>query len=469
MTTTRAAIYTRISADQTGEGLGVQRQLEDCTALAERLGWEVVAHHDDNDISAYNGKTRPGFEALLDSMKTGQVDALICWHPDRLYRSVRDLERLIEIADAARVQIRTVNGGDLDLSNSSGRMLARILGSVARQESEHKAERQRRANMQKAEAGTWQTSNRCFGYTMTGEPLEPEATAYRTAVADVLAGKSIRKVAMEWNAKGLQTTLAGTTQKRNGKEYLVPGTWNSPRVRRLLVRPRYAGLKVHRGKVVGNGDWTPLIDEDTHRGLVAYLSDPARVKCTSFERKYVGSGVYVCGKCGGKMKAARPGGRTTPAYVCRDHSHVLRSGEPVDALVSAVVVRRLSQPDAHLLLDSTRADIPQLHMDRNALQARLDDLADVFAEGGIDASQLRRGTSSLRGKLAGIDAQLADAVRTDPVAGLIADRDLLQERWEATSPAIKGQIIEALMTVTILPCPKGQRVFDPQYVRIDWR
>ncbi len=148
---------------------------------------------------------------------------------------MKDLERLIDIADVARTQIRTVNGGDLDLSNSSGRMVARILGSVARQESEHKGERQRRANIQRAERGECQTVNRPFGYTVTlaiprvrpqtSEPLEPEATAFRTAVADVLAGKSIRKVAAEWNAAGLQTTLAGTKQKRHGKEYLVPGTW----------------------------------------------------------------------------------------------------------------------------------------------------------------------------------------------------------------------------------------------------
>jgi hypothetical protein len=238
---------------------------------------------------------------------------------------MKDLERLIDIADAARIQIRTVNGGDLDMSNSSGRMLARILGSVARQESEHKGERQRAANVQRAAVGKCQTANRPFGYTVipairglrpqASEPLEPEATAFRTAVTDVLAGKSIRAVAAEWNAKGLKTTLAGTTQKRNGKEYLVPGTWNSPRVRRLLMNPRYAGLKVHQGKVVGKGEWTPLIDEDTYHGLVAFLSDKSRIKCTSFVRKYLGSGAYICGRCGGPMRAAVPGGQ-------EQHTHI---------------------------------------------------------------------------------------------------------------------------------------------------
>src|SRR6478752_7626054 len=333
MTAVRCAIYVRISQDTNGERLGVTRQLEDCLALAAELGWQVAARYDDNDLSAFDGRYRPGFEALLDAMKTGQVDALICWHVDRLYRSMRDLERLIEIADAARVQIRTVQGGNLDLSTSTGRMVARILGSVARAEGEHKGERQRRANVQKAAAGKWQTANRTFGYTMSGEPLEPEAAAFRTAVADVLTGKSIRAVAAEWNAAGLKTTLAGTTQKRDGKEHLVAGTWNSPRVRRLLINPRYAGLKVHRSKVIGKGDWTALIDEDRHRGLVAYLSDPSRIKNTSFERKYIGVGVYLCGRCGGPMKTGQPHkGRRTRYYVCREHLHLVRVAQPVDDL-----------------------------------------------------------------------------------------------------------------------------------------
>jgi len=66
------------------------------------------------------------------------------------------------------VQIKTVQGGDLDLSTSAGRMLTRILGSVARQESEHASERRKRAYVQKAQEGRWQTVNRAFGYPMTG-------------------------------------------------------------------------------------------------------------------------------------------------------------------------------------------------------------------------------------------------------------------------------------------------------------
>jgi cytochrome P450 len=105
----RAAVYTRISEDATGQRAGVTRQLEDCEALADRLGWEVTHRYSDDDLSAHSGLTRPGFEALLKAMSGSEFGAVICWHPDRLIRSMNDLERLVDIANGRQVQLRTVN------------------------------------------------------------------------------------------------------------------------------------------------------------------------------------------------------------------------------------------------------------------------------------------------------------------------------------------------------------------------
>src|SRR6202789_872731 len=105
----RAAVYTRISQDATGQRAGVTRQLEDCVALADRLGWEGTHRYDDDDLSASAGLSRPGFEALLKAMADSEVGAVICWHPDRLFRSVNDVQRLVAIANDRRVQLRPVN------------------------------------------------------------------------------------------------------------------------------------------------------------------------------------------------------------------------------------------------------------------------------------------------------------------------------------------------------------------------
>jgi site-specific DNA recombinase len=451
----RAAIYTRISLDQTGQGLGVGRQLEDCEALAKRHDWTITKHFDDNDISAYSGKTRPGFEAMLQAMKAGDFGALICWHTDRLYRNMADLERVIELADANRIEIRTVQGGTLDLSTSAGRMVARILGSVARQESEHTSERRKRANAQKAASGQWSAARRPFGYTITGETVEHEAAAIATAVADVLAGKSIRAVTREWNAAGLVT--AG-----RGKQ------WTSPMMRRVLTRPRYAGLVVHQGKVVGPGNWPAIIDEDTHRGLVAYLNDPSRVTKLGFERKYQGSGTYRCGVCGEPLVAFSPSGGKVRAYVCR-HRHVRRQGEALDAYVGLVVLGLLSKPEyIGRVIRNADVDVARLHSQKLALQARMDELAALFAEGSINATQLKRGTAKLSGAVGELDAELAGSAQSNPLAGFagITGRDQLEQRWREASADIRGNIIDQLMTVTVNRSPRGLRRFDTDYIDI---
>jgi len=444
----RAAVYTRISNDPKLQGLGVARQLDDCRALAGRLGWEVVAEFDDNDVSAFSGRRRPGFEAMLKAMAGGEFGALLCWHTDRLYRSMRDLERLIDIAESNRVQIRTVQGGDLDLSTSAGRMVARILGSVARQESEHTAERRKRANAQKAAAGAWVSANRCFGYTQDGKLLEPEASMVRQAVADVLAGKSLRQIAREWNTTGV-------TGSRGHK-------FTGTNIRRMLINPRYAAINLRNGIEVGPGDWEPILDVDTHRGLVAFVSDPSRVLCTSFEKKYVGSGLYLCGVCGGRMRHAVPGGKQPGGrrYECRDNQCVVRIGEPLDNLVEALVVEWFSQPRtrkrlAALLNGGNDVDVKALRAKRDAMQARMDELARMFTAGDIDGSQLRSGTAEFKAQIAGIDEVLGSVSRSSPAAGMLAADDPAAY-WLDCSPDIRGKIIDDVLIVRVLPAPRGR-------------
>ena len=430
----RACIYTRISDDHTGEGLGVQRQLDDCLALAERLGWEVVARFDDNDISAYNGKTRPGFEAMLDAMKTGEFGALICWHPDRLYRSHEGLgaphrdrrRRARAAAHCQRRRPRPVHVGRPDAGPHSR------VASPARSPSTRGSASA--ANVQRRAAGKWvRTGLRKFGYTHDGEPIEPEASALRQAADDVLAGKSLRGIAIDWNERGLTTTRGNA--------------FTSLQLRRTLINPLYAGLVTHQDKVVGPGDWHPIIDEDTHRGLVAYLSDPSRRPVVSFERRHMLSGVAMCGICGeraardvsrrqGPTDDIRVPQRLPPGPARRAAGRLRRDGG-VDAICAAPTFTCCCTTAA-------RSTSLSLHTRRAALQARLDDLAAMFAEGAIDGSQLRRGTTELRAQLAGIDSQLAELARRNPVADMFADGEAVEKRWAALSPDMRGKVITSL-------------------------
>lgn len=96
----RAAIYTRISRDPSGQEAGVRRQEADCRQLAESRGWEVGRIFADNNRSATSGKVRPAWNALLDTIDSGEVGALVAYSSSRLYRRPRDLHRLLELTKA---------------------------------------------------------------------------------------------------------------------------------------------------------------------------------------------------------------------------------------------------------------------------------------------------------------------------------------------------------------------------------
>ncbi len=79
-----AAIYARISSDQDGTTLGVQRQLQDCRKLAADLGWPVGDEYVDNDLFPYSGKHRPEYERMLTDLADGSRDWVLIYHVHRL-------------------------------------------------------------------------------------------------------------------------------------------------------------------------------------------------------------------------------------------------------------------------------------------------------------------------------------------------------------------------------------------------
>ncbi len=211
-----AAIYARISHDPDGTHLGTARQVKDCQELAARRGWTVVETFVDDDTSATSGKPRPRYEALLAALRAGRVNSLVVWDVDRLTRTPRELEDLVDLADQRGGALASV-GGEIDLASPQGRLTARIKGSVARHESEQLARRVRRKMAERAEAG--QPHGRVpFGWrreyqhdasgrvTGSRDVLDPgPAELVRQAAAAVLAGESLRSIVQRLDASGAPT------------------------------------------------------------------------------------------------------------------------------------------------------------------------------------------------------------------------------------------------------------------------
>lgn len=472
-----AAIYCRISQDRTGEGLGVARQEKDCRALAERLGLPVHRVYIDDDTSAYSGKPRPQYSAMMDDVRAGRVSAVICWHADRLHRSPRELESYIDATEQARIVTHTVTSGDLDLSTSSGRAVARTVGAWARFESEHKAERIGRKMRELSEAGKFTGGLVPFGWAMAGDGrnrhpvlVEDEANIVRQATERFLAGESIGALTRWVNSTGTLT--------RNGK------TWKHITLRQVLRRPKNAGLATVAGEVVGPSTFPAIVTEEQWRAVVAELDRPDRLTASSSRVRHLLSGLARCGTCGGVMGAGmvkRSGQRIT-IYRCRDVHAATRTGrggaphpqrmvDPIDDYVTAVVIAYLESADpASLMSTEDAVDVQKLQAERASIRDSLNALAEQFAEGNITASQMGTASKRLAERLEGVTDRLEGAAMGSPLAEVAAADTTVRDWWDVAGIEHRRAVIDALCTVHVDPVGKGRaRVFHPDTVRIEWK
>lgn len=319
------------------------------------------------------------------------------------------------------------------------------------------------ASEQAALDGEWRTRIPMFGYTAHGAAVvEAEAAAIREGAQSLLSGVSTGEISRRWNSGGLTT--------REGNPF------TSKKVVAVLRNPTYAALSTYKGQIVGAGQWPAIIDEHTHRAVVEILDGRRTV---ARDRRWQGSGVYLCGKCGSTTHVTTS--RDTNFYVCKESAHLWRRQDTLDAYIDTLVIDRLTAEDA-LLLDKSDdgVDVPAFQGKRGGLQRRLEALALVFATREVDGHQVTAHPAQIRYDLARIDAALTVQTHWDRLAKSIGADDLrarwekisagdLRARWEKISADRRGTVIALLMTVTILPSPRGRKAFDPEFVRIDWK
>lgn len=435
-----AAIYARISRDREGAGLGVERQEADCRALAERLGWDVVAVYVDNDISAYSGAPRPEYRAMLDAVRAGQVQGVLAWHTDRLHRRATELEEFVTVAEAHHLQVQTVTAGMVDLSSASGRMIARMLGAAAQHEVDHARERMKRAKTQMVIDGKYRGGPRPYGYEPGGMVVrEVEAAVIREATKAVLAGRTLAGIARDLNERGLKTSA--------GRE------WTYARLKEMLVRPRNAGLSAHglpgrmtrrsfatkeryAVEIVGQASWPAIVEEAEWQALVTLLTDPSRRNQDGNDTRWLGSGIYTCGICGARLRPAPYGGthKSTRVrkhlYRCTESAHLTISTTQTDDYVRGVVAELIRDPRVVAAMHPSDTQLIAAREQRAALGLRLQSFENDYALGRITGAQLQKATGAVNDELAEVDARLTKALRrsassavmgaTDPGAAFLA-------------------------------------------------
>lgn len=470
----RAAIYVRISSDPAGLRAGVERQVRECQELCRARQWQVVEVYEDNDRSAYSGKPRPAYQRLLKDIRSGHIAALAIWHPDRLHRSPIELEGFIALVEETGLRIGTVAAGEYDLSTVSGRMSARIVGAVARQESEHKAERQRTANHHRRIQGHNMTGGRyrTFGFQRDGIRLhQEEAELVRKAVRRILAGGSLHAICEEWAADGVITT--------GGRR------WRTTALRRYLENPRLAGWVGYDGNQVARAEGVPirgqqetLIEPDLWEVLQVRLGRRGRRPMQS-ARKRLLAGFLTCGReeCGKKLYSYQTGSGK-PAYKCivaeGGCGKISGLAAPIERRVIEAVVQAVEELGGVsavieiLRMRESSHSSAELLAEVEAIETGLERLIDLYQEGLITRSQFCERQMTLKEQLTTTQERLFEVGRHLDVS--IPESVSTSDWWlNSEIPLDMKRQVLTVLGVRILLRPHAKRGdwrFDPSRVRI---
>lgn len=467
----RATLYGRVSADRR-EGRSVDSQLELGRERAVSQGWQIVAEHRDDGISASRfakRKQRPEWQHVMEEISAGKTDVLVVWEFSRTSRDRVISAALLAACVDAGVKLDV--GGKLhDPSDPDDGFMLDLMSALSVRESSSTSKRTMRDVVARANAGKAHGSIR-YGYMTVydernGKPLRrvlhPEhAPVVREIAERILAGESSFAVAADLNRRGILSA--------KGKQ------WRGTNLMKLVVSPTYVSRRIFNGADVGPAEWPPILTDAEHQLLVAMTTSPDRDKYRKDTRvRHLGVGIFRCGVCKTKLgivhdRRKRPEVQTS--YVCGESYCVTRQIAGVDKLIEAAITQRLAMPDiVEFLAGFGNDDDAQVAAaDVIRLRNELNDLYDA-----VTADPPRLSQAALVRMEPRFLEQIAVAERrarpralprvvfdiAGPNAGL---------KWKALPIEQKRVVLAALLDVEILPAGRGQWRFNPDHIKATWR
>ncbi|WP_139000209.1 recombinase family protein [Rhodococcus zopfii] len=257
----------------TDESTSIERQRETIQRWADAYGHQVIGWAEDVDVSgAIDPFDTPQLGAWLTPDRAGEWDALAAWKLDRLGRNAIQLNRLFAWSlDHGKTLVSCSES--LDLSTTTGRMLASIIAGIAEGELEAIRERSRSSRAKLRESARWAGGKPPFGYRPVpraagGWELEHDDLAVplvQRIVTEAIDGKPLTRIAAELNDEGYRTPADyyRTVKAEEPTLTLAEGEtrssrWQTTAVRNLLRNNALRGYVHHNGSVVRDDDGVPL-------------------------------------------------------------------------------------------------------------------------------------------------------------------------------------------------------------------
>ncbi len=257
----KVALYARTSSDDAedrGNKVSIESQLEQCRELAAKSDYQILMTERDRDrsgrtyptgaepeakakqdgvfqryfqqhIQRENKRYRQGLGAII--ARLSELDAIIVIDPTRLMRPLRnsDLQAwMMDRLEQSKVRIFCVQGGDIDPAKWSDSLVAGLNYSIQDQMIKGNLEKSAAARKIKMDTGYLTYGALGFGYVSKGkqkiEVVESAAATVRQIFKLFNAGLALCAIAKELN--------------KASKKF-----WTVQELHKVLKRPAYAGYQ----------------------------------------------------------------------------------------------------------------------------------------------------------------------------------------------------------------------------------
>ena len=279
-------IYMRVSTeDQAREGFSLPEQKERLEAYCKFNDYKIVEYYTDAGISAKTGNHRPEYDRMLEDGKQGKINMIIALKLDRITRSTRDWETLMDYLEKYNINIAFVND-DINTTTANGKMVSRIMMSVSQNEIERTSER---------------TIIGLEGAIKQGHIPARAPLGYKHIDKKLVPDPLTKDIVIRIYNLYFEGLTYNTIAKLFNKEKVLDKTnWKDTSILKIITNVIYKGDYI-QGKTTRN----PRYFEDVVEPIVSKeLWDSCQVQKKKNQRNYMRSQTYIflqklkCPKCG---------------------------------------------------------------------------------------------------------------------------------------------------------------------------
>ena len=441
-----AGIYIRVSTeDQAREGFSLGEQEKKLRQLCEFKEYQIFKVYQDAGISAKDMEHRPGFQQMMDDMRKGKINYIVAYKLDRVTRSVRDLEQLIEELEKYNCYL-ICERDDVNTSTANGRFFVRMLTVLSQLEIEVISERTKFGMSGAIKAGHLPGTCPLGYYRDTDKvvKLDPNTKGIVRRIFNMyLEGKSYYQISCILDEEKVL--------------YPEHNKWTEAAVRTIINN------RIYVGDYVRNKTSKDASKEEVYPDVVAPIITRAEweevqiqkeknMQSFSRDRVYIFFQKLICPKCGKLMLCKGAGGKKKKYmyYNCGDCHLYFREDKIEDVLLNFIlslveydeVVKKYFYP---ILAEKEEVNTENIDKEIAELEKQRNRIKKAFMSGIVEMEDFAEDYKSIEDKLNKLEQDKMKNMEIDTehfsLMKIMADRD-----FEIESRLNSDSFVEDLKT-----------------------